>query len=572
MILLRWIFNFLKFIIREISSMIIKFVFLLILIILAFNYFTKTKKSPITKKSYLKIDLSKEFNETLIQSPLNFSSKSINFYQLLNNISMAKDDSNVQGIILSLDENSLSRSQIDELGEVLNEFKTSTKPIYSYGAMIDNNSLLVSSYSTETIMPPAASTAVNITGYNKDIPYFKGLTEKLGIDVTVIHVGDFKTYGENYTRSEMSEENRSDLKRILDKSYSFFLEDLSKNRSIEINSLNSTILSGELMGESSESLKKYNLISTLNYWENFKKEKNIENITNIEEYIPSFKPTISNNKIAVVYADGEINYTSSKNPTASTITPDKFISALKKAEKDDNVKGIVIRVNSPGGSALASDIICNAIKNVEKPIYVSIGNVAASGGYYISTAAKKIFADKNSITGSIGVVSLIPNVKELTNKIGINMNDISYGKYSDLYSLTAPMTPERQEKIYNSNLKVYKEFLNKVAYGRNLPLEEVEKIAQGKVWLGDEAIKIGLIDSIGGINATIKTLATDLNINDNYSVTEISYEEDLKTMFESTTFPIQTFFSFKSLTKSENLKNLIENEDIFFKPILYLSF
>ena len=438
--------------------------------------------------------------------------------------------------------------------------------------MLDNNSLLISSYTNEIIMPPAASTAVNITGYNKDIPYFKGLTEKLGIDVNVIHVGDFKTYGENYTRSEMSEENRSDLKRILDKSYSFFLEDLSKNRSIEINSLNSTILSGELMGESSESLKKYNLISTLNYWENFKKEKNLENITNIEEYIPSFKSTISNNKIAIIYADGEINYTSSKNPTASTITPDKFISALEKAEKDDNVKGIVIRVNSPGGSALASDIICNAIKNVEKPIYVSIGNVAASGGYYISTAAKKIFADKNSITGSIGVVSLIPNVKELTNKIGINMNDISYGKYSDLYSLTAPMTPERQEKIYNSNLKVYKEFLNKVAYGRNLPLEEVEKIAQGKVWLGDEAIKIGLIDSIGGINATIKSLATDLKINDNYSVTEISYEEDLKTMFESTVFPIQTFFSFKSLTKSENLKNLIENEDIFFKPILYLSF
>ena len=273
MFLLRWIFNFLKFIIREISSMIIKFAFLLVLIILAFNYFTKTKKSPITKKSYLKIDLAKEFNETLIQSPLNFSSKNINFYQLLNNISMAKEDSNVQGIILFLDDNSLSRSQIDELGEVLNEFKTSTKPIYSYGAMIDNNSLLISSYSTETIMPPAASTAVNVTGYNKDIPYFKGLTEKLGIDVTVIHVGDFKTYGENYTRSEMSEENRSDLKRILDKSYSFFLEDLSKNRSIEINSLNSTIISGELMGESSESLKKYNLISTLNYWENFKKKR-----------------------------------------------------------------------------------------------------------------------------------------------------------------------------------------------------------------------------------------------------------------------------------------------------------
>lgn len=572
MFLFKWIFNLFKFIIREIFSMIIKFAFLFIILVLAFNYFTKTKKSPIAKKSYLKIDLAKEFNETLIQSPLNFNSKSITFYQLLNNIDLAKNDSNVQGIVLFLDDNTLNRNQIGELGEALNEFKTSNKPVYSYGAMLDNNSLLVSTYANDSVMPPAASTTVNITGYNKDIPYFKSLTDKLGIDVNVIHVGDFKTYGENYTRSVMSEENRSDLKRILDKSYSFFLKDLSKNRSVEINNLNSLILSGELMGESSEALKKYNLISFLNYWENFKKEKNIENITSIEEYTPSFKPTVSNNKIAIVYANGEISYTSSKNPTSNVITPDKFISALEKAEEDENIKGIVIRVNSPGGSALASDIIYNSIKNVKKPVYISIGNVAASGGYYISTAAKKIFADKNSITGSIGVVSLIPNVKELTNKLGITMNDVSYGKYSDLYSLTTPMTPERKEKIYNSNLKVYREFLNKVAYGRNLSLEEVEKIAQGKVWLGDEAIKIGLIDSIGGINTTIKSLATDLNINDNYSVTEISYEDDLRTIFESTIFPMQTFFTFRSLTESENIKNLIKNEDIFFKPLLYLSF
>ena len=572
MFLLRWIFNFLKFIIREISSMIIKFAFLLILIVLAFNYFTKTKKSPFTKKSYLKIDLSKEFNETSIQSPINFNSKSLNFYQLLDNINVAKEDDNVQGIILFLDDNSLSRSQIDELGEVLNEFKTSTKPIYSYGAILDNNSLLISSYTDEIIMPPATSTAVNITGYNKNIPYFKTLTEKLGIDVTVVHVGDFKTYGENYTRSEMSEENRSDLKRILDKSYSFFVEDLSKNTSLDINKLNSLILSGDLMGESSETLKNNNLITSLKYWENFKKEKNIDNIISIENYSPSPKTTISDNKIAIVYADGEISYTSSKNPAASIITPDKFISALEKAEKDNTIKGIVIRVNSPGGSALASDIIWNSINNVKKPVYVSVGNVAASGGYYISTAAKKIFADKNSITGSIGVVSLIPNFKELTDKIGVNMNDISYGKYADLYSLTSPMTPDRQEKMYSSNLKVYNEFLSKVANGRNLPLEEVEKIAQGKIWLGQEAINIGLIDSIGGINKTIKTLASDLEVSDNYSVVEISYEEDLKSMFESTLFPIQTFFNFKSLTESENIKKLIENEEVFFKPILYLSF
>ncbi len=572
MFLISWILSFFKFVIREISSMIIKFAFLIFLIILAFSYFDKNKKTPIAKKSYLKIDLSKEYNETLVQSPFNFNSKNINFYQLLNNIAISKNDSNVEGLIIFLDDNSLSRTQISELGEVLNEFKTSHKPIYSYSAMLDNNSLLLSSYSNEVIMPPAASTAVNITGYNKDIPYFKNLTEKLGIDVTVVHVGDFKTYGENYTRDQMSEENRADLKRVLDKSYSFFVDDLAKNLSLDQNTLNSLVLSGDLMGESSSTLKNNKLISSLKYWEDFKKEREIENITEIENYTPSIKESVSNQKIAIIYADGEISYTASKNPTSSVITPDKFISALDKASKDDSIKGIVIRVNSPGGSALASDIICNSIKNVEKPVYVSIGSVAASGGYYISTAAKKIFADKNSITGSIGVVSLIPNFKELTDKVGVNVNDISLGKFSDLYSLTAPMTPERREKIYSSNLKVYNEFLNKVAYGRNLPLKDVENIAQGKIWLGEEAINNGLIDSIGGINKTIKTLATDLSINDNYSVVEIPYEEDLKSMFESTLLPIQTLFSLKSLTDSKNIKALIENEDMFFKPILYLSF
>lgn len=572
MFIFKWLLNFIKFVIKEISSMIIKFVFLLFLGVIAFNYFSNTKKTPVTKKSYLKIDLSKTYGETLIQNPLSFSSKSINFYQLLKTISLSKDDSNIEGLVFFFDNNTLSKSQINELGEVLNDFKTSDKPIYSYGALMDNNSLLLSSYSTETLMPPSASTSVNVSGYNKDIPYFKSLTEKLGIDVNVIHVGDFKTYGENYTRNEMSEENRSDLKRVLDKGYSYFVEDISKNLTLENSNVDSLILEGKLMGESSEVLYKNNLITTLKYWEDFKKEKNIDSMTEIENYNSTLKSISKNNKIAVIYADGEINYLSSRNPTESTITPENFISALEKAEKDDSIKGIVIRVNSPGGSALASDIIYNSIKNIEKPVYVSIGSVAASGGYYISTAAKKIFADKNSITGSIGVVSLIPNFKTLSDKIGVNMNEVNLGKFSDLYSLTSPMNDERKEKIYSANFKVYQEFLNRVAYGRNMAVEDVEKIAQGKIWLGEEALNNGLIDSLGSLNTTIKSLAMDLEITDNYSVTEVAYEEDLKSIFGSSLLPLQKIISFKSLTNTENMKSFIENEEIFFKPILYSSF
>ncbi|MGL6024764.1 MAG: S49 family peptidase, partial [Cetobacterium sp.] len=368
MIIFKWLLYFIKFIIKEISSMIIKIAFFLFLGVLIFNYFSKTKKVSVSKKSYLKIDFSNSFDETLVQNPFSFNSNSINFYQLLKKIKSAKDDSNVEGLILFLDNNTLSKNQISELGEVLIEFKDIQKPIYSYGAIIDNNSLLLSSYSTESLMPPSASTSVNVTGYNKNIPYFKNLTDKLGVDINVIHVGDFKTYGENYTRNEMSEENRSDLKRILDKSYSYFIEDLSKNLSLDSSKINEIILNGDLMGESSHSLEKNKLINTLQYWEKFKKEKNIENITDIENYLSNANNSSSNNKIAIVYADGEINYNMSKNPSSNNISPDVFIDTLEKASKDDNVKGIVIRVNSPGGSALASDIIYDSIKNIEKPV------------------------------------------------------------------------------------------------------------------------------------------------------------------------------------------------------------
>ncbi|MEG2696836.1 MAG: signal peptide peptidase SppA [Cetobacterium sp.] len=571
MFILKYVFDFLKFVIREISSMIIKFIFFIVIVVVAINYFSKTKKAPVATKTYLKVDLSNDFKETFIQTPLNLKTDSINFYQLLNKVYSSKDDDNILGLVLFLDGNTLSRTQISELGEILNEFKESKKPIYSYTTSMDNNTLLLSSYSTESIMPPSESTTVNITGYVKDLPYFKDLTEKLGVDVNVIHVGDFKTYGENYTRKEMSPENRQDLKRILDKGYTLFSEDISKNLSIDINKFNSLALSGDLMGESSSILNKNKLISSLTYWENFKKDKNIESLTEIQDYqLP--KKSLSKNQIAIIYAEGEINYTDSKTPTSSTITPEKIIPILEKADKDDKIKGVILRVNSPGGSALASDIIYNSIKKMSKPVYVSIGSVAASGGYYISTAATKIFANKDSITGSIGVVSLIPNFKKLSEKVGVNFEEVSLGKFSDLYSLTADMTPEKKEKIYKSNLKVYNEFLNKVAYGRNLPLSEVEKIAQGKIWLGEEAINIGLVNSIGGIDTTIKTLATDLNIKDNYSIVEVPYEENLKSMFESNFLPIQTLLNFRDISKGEVVKKIVKEDELLFKPILYMSF
>lgn len=570
MFIIKSIFRFLKFIITEIFALLIKLTVLIIIGIFIFSYFSKDKKTTIKPNTFLEVDLSKKYNENLIESPLDFNTTNTNFYQLLEKINFAKNDSKISGLILLLDGNTLNKVQIKELGETIQLFKKGRKPVYSYGAYIDNNNLLISSYSSATLMPPSAATSVNITGYNKEIPYFKNLADKVGIDVNVIHVGDFKTYGENYKLDKISPEYKANMKRLLDKSFDLFTADLANNRHLNKEILSNLTLSGNLMGETSNILFKNKLIDQLKYYENFKKDQKINNTLLVEKYvIPKIE---KENQIAIVYADGEINYSGDNKKIGGIITPKRLISTLEKANANPKVKGIVLRINSPGGSALASDIIYNTVKNINKPIYISIGSVAASGGYYIASAGNKIFAENNSITGSIGVVSLIPNFKKLTDKVGVNMSEISLGKNSDLYSLISPMTNSRKEKIYQANLKVYDEFLTKVSYGRNMSKEDVNKIAQGKVWLGEEAIKIGLVDEIGGLQDTISSLASSLHIEKNYSVKEIPYEENLENIFESYSSPFIKLNTLLNFKEQSNLSTLVKNEELLFKPILYMSF
>lgn len=566
MFILRAIFRFIKFVIREIFSFIIKFSLIILIGFSIFSYYMKSTPPALPKDTYLEIDLGAKYNESIIESPLSFEENSMTFYQLLKKIELAKDDSQIKGIILKLDGLSLSRNQISELGKILNEFKSTEKPIYSYGVAMDNNTLLMSSYSTKSIMPPTASSIANVTGYSRELPYYKNLADKFGIEFNVINVGDFKSFGENFKKENISPEHKENLQRIFNKSYSYFIEDFSKNKNLDKNIFSENVLAGKFMGESSKILFENKLISELNYFENLKE---LEPRVTIQNYFPKIK--ISKNKIALIYADGEITY----SPTRSlkqNITPENLISQLEKAEEDENIKGVVLRVNSPGGSALASDIIHNYVKNMKKPVYISIGEVAASGGYYISVGGDKIFSSKESLTGSIGVVSLIPNFEKLSKKIGINMNEISMGKYSDLYSLTSPFTEEKKEKLYKANLDVYNEFLEKVSEGRKMSKEEVHKIAQGQVWLGGEALENGLVDFEGGVMDTVYKLAEDLNLKDDFTVEEFSTKESIGELVSSYTSIIENF-NLKTISNPENYLNNFEvNEEFFLKPITYFSF
>lgn len=568
MFILKFIYRFFKFIFLEICSFFIKFILAIFLLGFIVAIFLKNDSKDIEKGSYLTIKLSNEYKENLSITPLDFKELPTTFYGLLRKIEYSKNDSNIDGIILLTDNNKLNRAQIAELGEVLKDFKKSNKKVYSYGANLDNNSFLISTYATESIMPPSASTTVNITGYNATMPYYKNIAEKVGVNFNVIHVGDYKTYGENFTHDHMTPQLKEDLDRVLNGSYNIFVQRVAKNLNMNLDTINSKILNGDLMGESSKSLKKDKLISNLSFYENFKKEKKIEKIVEIEDY--EIKTKNYDNKIAIVYADGEINYNEENGIDSSKIYPEKMITLLKRAEEDKNVKGIVLRVNSPGGSALASDIIYNYIKEIKKPVYISVGNMAASGGYYISSAGKKIFANKESIVGSIGVVSLIPNFEKLSEKVGINFEEVSKGKYSDLYSLTAPMTEEKKEKIYNENLNVYKEFLNVVSTNRKIPLNELETIAQGKIWLGTEGVNNHLVDNIGGINDTIDALAKDLKL-EKYCVVEVAYKEKMDDFFNAK-IPFLGKASFFSLENLKNMDKEIKNNDLFYKPLMLFFF
>ena len=248
----------------------------------------------------------------------------------------------------------------------------------------------------------------------------------------------------------------------------------------------------------------------------------------------------------------------------NSITPSGVQEKIDQIINNDEIKGVILRINSPGGSALASNIINSKIQNLKlkKPVYVSIGDVAASGGYYIASAGDKIFADKESITGSIGVVSLIPNFQKTLKKLDVNVETIQKGEYADLYSLTQDFTEKDRQKIYDSSVRVYDEFVNVVAKGRGKTSEYINTIGQGKVWLGEEGKNIGLVDEIGGLEATIASFSKDLKL-ENYQIIEVSGKAKIDKILKRNIPFLNLYY------KAENLININE---LYFKPLYYFPY
>lgn len=517
---LKFIKNLLFFTIKTIYGTLVSLVLILILgIILVGGIMEMSKEEKVTIKegTYIELAFPNGINEKK-----NFEFKylkevdNLAFFQVIEALEKARKDPKIEGIILNLDYISLSGNQSEELSHKLNQFKNSNKKIYSYGTNLVKSNYILGLVSDEIYMNPSHSTFVSFGGYEMKVPYYKNISEKFGVEFQVIHIGDYKSFGENYVKESMSEEFREDYQRLGDISLDYFINNISFERKIGYEIVKEKVLNGSYLMLDSRSAKVEGLIDEVAFYDDFLEEKGINEKISLREYYNNIDKVKKADKIGLIVASGGITMGSSDGFSSDYISPDQIISQIEEAIEDDSIKGVVLRVDSPGGSALASEIIVEKLTKLQekKPLYISMGSVAASGGYYISSSADKIFASKNTITGSIGVVMMSFNLEEFYNKIGLKWESIERGLTLDIFDLTEGSSEREIELLRNSAIRTYDEFKARVANGRGMKMEEVENIAQGKVYTGVEAKEIGLVDEIGTLEETIESLAKELNLID----------------------------------------------------------
>lgn len=572
--ILDYLKRFILFVIKEIFSFFIKlFLFLLIvgvIISLIFKSIEEKPKVVVKDKTYVVIDLANSYKERLLTSSL-FEDDSINFYTLLENIKNISFDDKLLGVVLKIDSNSLSYAQSEELAQELSMLRGADKKVIAYFENVNRKNYYLASYADEIYMPSANSTSVNIYPYFREEFYTKKLSDKFGVKFNIIHVGDYKSYKENLANDTMSKEAREDRTRILDINYENFLDIVSLNRKLNRDDLDKMIKDGDLVAASSIDLFNNKLIDKYSYWDNLVtilggKDK----LVPIQDYVKTYykEATLENSDdiVYVIPLEGDIVESQTEIfAREANINVNETIAKLNIAKENKKIKAVVLRINSPGGSALTADIIAEKVKELasEKPVYVSMSSVAASGGYYISANADKIYVDRNTVTGSIGVVSVLVDYSSLLKDNGVNVEKISEGEYSDLYSADN-FTEKKYNKIYNSNLKVYEDFLNVVSKGRKIDKEKLKTLAEGRVWTGTEAVKNGLADEIGGIYSTIYGVTEDNNIED-YTVVFAKDKVEIGNIYKK-------YSKYIKMDKKDLIKTTIFRDYLYNKPVTYLPY
>ena len=436
-------------------------------------------------------------------------------------IKNAKENKNIEGIYIESGVFSGSAASIQEIRNALIDFKQSDKFIIAYGGSYLQNAYYLSTVADKIILNPQGM--LDFRGLSAQPMYLKKALENLGVNMQIFKVGTFKSATEMFSEDKMSEANREQITAYIHAIWNQMLEDISADRNISVDNLKAYADRMMTFQPADQSLQ-YGLVDTLMYPNDVidmlkekvgtkqKKDLNLASVSKVASIEKTGKP--EKNKIAVVYAAGEIDMDSSEG-----IISEKLIKDLKKVREDENVKAVVLRVNSPGGSAFGSEQIwkeVTAIKAV-KPIVVSMGDYAASGGYYISCAADYIIAQPTTLTGSIGIFGIMPDVSGLLNKVGIGFDKVKTNKFSDMPIMSRPMAADEKALIQSFVETGYDTFITRCADGRKKTKEEIDQIGQGRVWAGDKAVELGLVDALGGISDAI-TKAAELASVDKYDI------------------------------------------------------
>ncbi len=538
--------QFFKFMFASMLGFFLTFVILLFIMIGVIASMASRDPVRVADQSVLHLTLTTEIVDRGGGSPfesfdfMSFSpSRAIGLNDILNALEKAADDDKIEGVFLDFSIVAGGWSTIDEIRTAINTFKEETgKFVVSYGEMYMQNAYYLGSVADELYLHPEG--AIDFRGINSELAFLKNMLDKLGIDPQVIRYGEYKSAGEPLFREDMSEENREQIRAYINTIWNNVIGDIATSRGLTINHMNEA--ADNLWTRNAKLALEHQMVDGLLYRDELydvlrghiglEEDDDIEFIT-LGRYIEAPDPadfirSDADEKVAIVYASGNII---SGQGGDRTIGSDRIAKALRQARLDEDVKAIVFRINSPGGSALASDVILRevALAAQEKPVVASMGDVAASGGYYIACAADYIMASPNTITGSIGVFGMIPNMQEFFNeKIGITFDNVKTNRHADMPSVSRPLTVREREIIKEGIADVYYTFIGHVAEGRNITESRADELGRGRVWSGTEARQHGLVDGYGGMRMAIEKAAELAELVD-YQTVEYPIRKDFIT-------------------------------------------
>lgn len=515
---------------------------------------SKAEKQPtVPRNAILKIDLSSPISERA-EEGFNFNllsasasmNESVSLLQAVQALELAANDPQIRFVYLKADEINMGVAQAEELRAALLRFRESGKPVVAYSQGLSGGNYFLASVADKVILNAYGD--VMISGMSSQLMYYKDLIDKLGVDIQLIRHGKYKSAGEPYIKSEPSRENLEQYETLLGTVWGVMADAVAGSRDFTVEQFNAWIDNLEL--GSAEKAKEKGLVDELWFDDqvrdyfctlcDVKKAKNLRYIS-LKDYAEArIKPNFRvKDKIAVIYADGEIVM----NDQGQGAIGNNFAKVIAEVRQDPQVKAVVFRVNSPGGSVQASAAIAREIdllKESGKPVVASYGEYAASGGYWISCDTDKIFSDKTTLTGSIGVFGLIPSFgKALKKNLYLNVYEVATHKHGVLASGMSPLDPEEEALMQAQIETVYSDFVGRVATGRSLSTEAVDAIAQGRVWAGGDAIGIGLVDEWGGLADAIRYAASAVSL-ENYRLVEYPevpsmYDQLLTSMSEQET-------------------------------------